>query len=104
MPYWRGLRQFIHLVVRREPAVWVVVIASVLASGIILSWCFWGVLHDDQDSVSTTIRNLGFVVGGVVAILLAVWRSGYRKMLHGIGFAPFFYNFVTVGLRVIRRC
>ena len=32
-------------------------------------------LHAVQDSVSTTIRNLGLVIGGVVAILLAVWRS-----------------------------
>ena len=34
-----------------------------------------GDLHGAQDSLSTTIRNLGLVVGGIEAILLAVWRS-----------------------------
>ena len=40
-----------------------------------LSWRYWGDLHSNQDSLSTTIRNLGLVVGGIEAILLAAWRS-----------------------------
>ena len=47
----------------------------VLAVGIFLSWHFWEELHRDEDSLSTTIRNLGLVIGGVVAIVLAFWRS-----------------------------
>ena len=35
----------------------------------------WEELGDDDESLSTTIRNVGLVIGGVVATLLAVWRS-----------------------------
>lgn len=54
---------------------WIARIAVVLAVGIFLSWRFWEDLHGNQESLSTTIRNVGLVVGGVIAILLAVWRS-----------------------------
>ncbi len=47
----------------------------VLAVGSLLSWCFWEELHGTEDSISTTVRNLGLVVGGVIAVLLAIWRS-----------------------------
>ena len=43
-----------------------------------LSTTFWDWLRggpDGTESGSTTIRNLGLVIGGVVAIVLAVWRS-----------------------------
>ena len=46
-----------------------------LVIGIFLSWRFWEELHGTQGSHSTTIRNVGLVVGGVIAVLLAVWRS-----------------------------
>ena len=36
---------------------------------------FWDDLADDKESLSTTVRNIGLLIGGVVAILLAVWRS-----------------------------
>ena len=54
---------------------WITAIVTVLAIGVTLSWVHWEVLHSDQDSISTTVRNLGLVIGGVIAILLAVWRS-----------------------------
>ncbi|MCY3886236.1 MAG: pentapeptide repeat-containing protein [Chloroflexi bacterium] len=54
---------------------WIAGIAAVLVVGIFLSWRFWEELHGTQGSHSTTIRNVGLVVGGVIAILLAVWRS-----------------------------
>ena len=53
----------------------IVVVACILGIGIILSWCHWDVLHGCQESVSTTVRNMGVVIGGVIAIVLAVWRS-----------------------------
>ena len=40
-----------------------------------LSWVFWEDLRGDQESLSTTIRNLGLVVGGIIAMVLAVWCS-----------------------------
>ena len=54
---------------------WVVSIVVVLIVGSVLSWVFWDCLHDDRESVSSTVRNLGLVIGAVVAALLAVWRS-----------------------------
>ena len=54
---------------------WIAAIGTVLTFGATLSWVYWEVLHSEQDSVSTTVRNLGLVIGGVIAILLAVWRS-----------------------------
>ena len=55
--------------------VWTFAIGAVLAFGVIASWVFWEVLHSEQDSVSTTIRNLGLLIGGAIAIVLAAWRS-----------------------------
>ena len=51
---------------------WVVGIAAVLAIGVLLSWSYWDAL---AESLSTTIRNVGLVIGGIIAIVLAVWRS-----------------------------
>ena len=48
---------------------------GVLIVSSVLSWHFWEALHGDEVSVSTTIRNLGLVVGGAEAMLLATWRS-----------------------------
>ena len=54
---------------------WCIVSVPVTAVlGILLSVCFWEELHG-QGSVSETIRNLGLVIGGVIAIQLAIWRS-----------------------------
>ncbi len=46
----------------------------VLVAVVVLPIGFWGWLSGGESN-STTIRNLGLVVGGVAAILLAVWRS-----------------------------
>ena len=86
MPRW-GLRFviFVRTIARRllRPirrvvgwdGFWITLMLVVLAVGIFLSWHFWEELHRDEDSLSTTIRNLGLVIGGVVAIVLAFWRS-----------------------------
>ena len=46
----------------------------VLISGVALPVAFWGWLSDGE-SGSTTIRNVGLVIGGIIAIVLAVWRG-----------------------------
>ena len=51
------------------------VVGLVLAAGTAFSAIWWGTLHSPQDSVSTTIRNLSILIGGVIAIILTVWRS-----------------------------
>ena len=71
---------------------WLVLLVLVVATGVgiwavinywvSLSTTFWDWLRDGPDGMesgSTTIRNLGLVIGGVVAIVLAVWRSSIAK-------------------------
>ena len=71
----RRLLRPIRSVVGWDGFWWVAGMVAVLVIGVFLSWRFWDELRGDQDSLSTTIRNLGLVIGGVIAILLAVWRS-----------------------------
>ena len=53
-------------------------LAAAVALGVWSLINFWDWLQtgpDGPESGSTTVRNLGLVIGGVAAILLAVWRS-----------------------------
>ena len=54
---------------------WIAGIVLVLVISLYLSWFYWEELRGDQESLSTTVRNVGLVIGGVIAILFAVWRS-----------------------------
>ena len=72
---WLRLPLLIRRVTGRNAFRWMTGIAIVLATGIFFSWRYWGELHGDQESLSTTVRNVGVVIGGVIAILLAVWRG-----------------------------
>lgn len=72
---WLSLRRFIGFVFKRDGRWWIVLIVSTVAISAGLSWRFWEILHGDEDSLSTTISNVSFVLGGVVAIELALWRS-----------------------------
>ena len=45
-----------------------------LAATVVLSSVFWDWLNTGE-SPSATIRNLGLVIGGIIAGLLAMWRS-----------------------------
>ena len=72
---WKRLPLLIHRVTSRDAFWWIAGISVVLATGIFLSWRYWGELHGNEEALSTTVRNVGLVIGGVVAILLAVWRS-----------------------------
>ena len=38
-------------------------------------WGWWGWLSDDEESDSTTVRNLGLFVAAIIGLLLAIWRS-----------------------------
>ena len=70
-----GLGQALRRFWRWEARWWMVaVVAWVLASSIV-ACVFWDELRGVSESPSATIRNLGVIVGGVVAILLTVWRS-----------------------------
>ena len=73
--HWEHLREQARRVAGWDGFWWIIgmVVVLIISGG--LSWRYWGDLHGAQDSLSTTIRNLGLVVGGIEAILLAAWRS-----------------------------
>ena len=69
------VKLLIHNAVKWDGFWWIAGIAVVLIIGGFFSWVFWKDLRGENESLSTTIRNLGLIVGGVIAIILAVWRS-----------------------------
>ena len=70
-----GLRRIARSITAWDGFWWIAGITASLVVGVLLSWHFWDELADDKESLTTTIRNLGLVIGGVIAVLLAVWRS-----------------------------
>lgn len=72
---WVRLGRSIGGIFRRNGFWWIVLVAVTVAAGVGLSWHFWEALRGNEDSLSTTISNVSLVLGGVVAIELAVWRS-----------------------------
>ena len=72
---WKRLRDWSRCVTGWDGFWWIIGMVGVLIISGGLSWRYWGDLHGNQDSLSTTIRNLGLVVGGAEAMLLATWRS-----------------------------
>ena len=73
--HWKHLRERGCRVAGWDGFWWIIGMVGVLIISGGLSWRYWGDLHGTQDSLSTTIRNVGLVVGGIEAILLAAWRS-----------------------------
>ena len=69
--------------IRNRPnstAFWLVIAATVLVSGIVLPVPFWdwlrsGTIGSAGESNSTTIRNVGFLIAGALALAFAVWRG-----------------------------
>ena len=52
---------------------------TVMAAAIIsLSYLYWNVLKG-PDSAGATVRNIGLVGGGLIAIVLALWRSAIAQ-------------------------
>ena len=72
---WRRLTGRIRRLIGWDGFRWIAAIAGILVIGVVLSYCYWEELSSRDESVSTTVRNLGVVIGGVIAIVLAVWRS-----------------------------
>ena len=71
----QGPRRFIRSITGWDGFWWVAGVAAVLVIGVVLSWRFWEELGDNNESLSATVRNVGLVIGGVIAMLLALWRS-----------------------------
>ena len=61
---WKHLCDGCRRVTRWDGFWWITGMVGVLIISGGLSWRYWGDLHGTRDSLSTTIRNLGLVVGG----------------------------------------
>ena len=66
------IRQAIDRLLMRG-AFWPAASIIALLASVLLSGIFWGWLKSESNA--STIRNVALVVGGVVAGLLAMWRS-----------------------------
>ena len=66
---------YVLRLLNHEALVWVTLIFGVSFAGILVSWSCWEFLHGTEASPSTTIRNMSFVVGGIVALFFALWRG-----------------------------
>ena len=66
-------------------ALWIFVLLAATALATYFVYCEWGWLRengikgDALESHSTTIRNIAFPFGGLLGILLAIWRSLVAK-------------------------
>ncbi len=72
---WHHLLPFIHRCTSLSGFRWIAGIIGVALIGFLLSWHFWEQFRHNEESLSTTVQNLGVLIGGVIAIILAVWRS-----------------------------
>ena len=62
----------------RSSGLWFTLIAVLLLVGVVLSFVFWDWLRSGTptpESYGTTIRNVGLLIGGVVALVFAIWRT-----------------------------
>ena len=84
--YWRRRRSY------TRARVWVpALIVVLLSTGVTLSYVFWDRLIvswawlSDGESGSATIRNVGLVIAGLIALPLALWRSfiSHRQAVTG---------------------
>ena len=46
-----------------------------LAACVATTYCNWTLLHGDAESPAETIRNVGLLVGGTIALVIAWWRG-----------------------------
>ena len=60
---------------RHEKVLWPLAVLVVGIVGSLVAWQLWYDLKDDREPVSTTIRNIALIVGGLIAVMLAMWRS-----------------------------
>ena len=72
---WRWVKS------RLNPTIfWLALVGIVLACSIVLPAVGWGWLRSGAsgsgtESNSTTIRNIGFIVAGILALVIALWRA-----------------------------
>ena len=70
-----NLRSYWRRVTKLDGFWWIVWVLAVPVIGAVLSGLYWKDLRGNDESLSATVRNLGLVIGGVIAVVLALWRS-----------------------------
>ena len=83
------LKQLVREAVDRLPdsghvrsIAWAMIILGMLAAGVVFSVVLWDWLRPESQSFEsngTTIRNIALVIGGAIALVFAVWRSGIAQ-------------------------
>lgn len=71
-PVWR---RALSRIVPRRAATWMIAWAVFLVAAAAVTWIREPAWLTDNESASTTIRNLGLVVLGAVGLPVAIWRS-----------------------------
>ncbi|MYD85839.1 MAG: pentapeptide repeat-containing protein [Acidobacteria bacterium] len=71
---WSGLTSICRFLVSGRVLV-VILSAGILAIGVSVSIWHWDALNSNGESLSATIRNVAVVLGGVIALVLSIWRS-----------------------------
>ena len=54
---------------------WIVLILATLAVCSYVVFTYWFYLRDGTESLSSTVRNVSLIIGGIIAIELALWRG-----------------------------
>lgn len=72
---WTRLWRYLGDVFKSSGFWWVALVLSTLAVCGYLTLIYWSYLHDGNDSLSATVRNVSLIIGGVIAVELALWRS-----------------------------
>lgn len=71
-PVWRRV---LSRMVPRGAATWMIAWAAFLVAAAVITWIRDSAWLTDNESASTTIRNLGLFVFGAVGLPVAIWRS-----------------------------
>ncbi len=56
-----------------------ILVTLIVAVTALLTWTFWTELTDNMGQLSTTLRNIGLLCGGAIAIVLTMWRSSVSE-------------------------
>ena len=61
-------------------AAWVTLLTiATLGATVLVTICYWEFLDGKKESPTAVFRNMGFLAGGIVALVFAFWRGLIAK-------------------------
>lgn len=72
---WTRFRRAMGTIFKRDGFWWIVLVLTTLAVCGYLVFTCWSHLRDGTESLSSTVGNVSLVIGGIIAIELALWRG-----------------------------